>query len=317
MFVGLLVCSSLSQAFFIDTWATGGANLALNDRDWTDGWSIDGPMTDFVAEATHNSTVDPYRDQGYARGSLTEAGVELKSRSYAPDVYANSLALINDQFTVITISGLHEELLDAVLNFELTGTIEVSGTQDGRGVLSIDMYARHDNQPYLDSKIIRYEVSRDPITNEYVGFNDNDNWDNLFQVYPSITGGGLNYNFDIPLNLDLSNLTADEPVLLSIRIGTSGKFATADFSSTLQTNQDIPFVLTSSPSGYSYLLDTDFIEVENVGLFGNLDGARVDECEGDFDPDDDVDGVDLASLTDSAAIDIDIFAGDYGRTNCP
>jgi hypothetical protein len=51
--------------------------------------------------------------------------------------------------------------------------------------------------------------------------------------------------------------------------------ATVDFSNTLKTNQDNPFGLTSSPPGSSYQLFTEYIEVENVGLFGNLDGEEV------------------------------------------
>jgi hypothetical protein len=43
----------------------------------------------------------------------------------------------------------------------------------------------------------------------------------------------------------------------------------------------------------------------------------VDDCEVDFEPDGDVDGVDLATLIDSGSINIDIFAEDFGRVNCP
>lgn len=39
-------------------------------------------------------------------------------------------------------------------------------------------------------------------------------------------------------------------------------------------------------------------------------------CEGDFEPDGDVDGSDLATLIDSDAIEIDMFAEDFGRVNC-
>jgi len=41
------------------------------------------------------------------------------------------------------------------------------------------------------------------------------------------------------------------------------------------------------------------------------------DCEDDFEPDGDVDGVDLATIISSGAINIDIFAEDFGRVNCP
>jgi parallel beta-helix repeat protein/predicted outer membrane repeat protein len=40
-------------------------------------------------------------------------------------------------------------------------------------------------------------------------------------------------------------------------------------------------------------------------------------CEGDFDTDGDADGSDLAILIDSGGADIDIFAEDFGRMDCP
>jgi hypothetical protein len=40
-------------------------------------------------------------------------------------------------------------------------------------------------------------------------------------------------------------------------------------------------------------------------------------CEGDFEPDGDVDGSDLAALINSNAIGIDLFAEDFGKVNCP
>jgi len=42
----------------------------------------------------------------------------------------------------------------------------------------------------------------------------------------------------------------------------------------------------------------------------------ADTCEGDFEPDGDTDGRDLARLNESAEIDVDIFAEDFGRTDC-
>ena len=40
------------------------------------------------------------------------------------------------------------------------------------------------------------------------------------------------------------------------------------------------------------------------------------DCDGDFEPDGDVDGSDLAILIGSGGIDIDIFSEDFGRTDC-
>jgi hypothetical protein len=52
---------------------------------------------------------------------------------------------------------------------------------------------------------------------------------------------------------------------------------------------------------------------------GGIDNYIVDSveiCEGDFEPDGDVDGGDLAHLIDTDALEIDIFAEDFGRTDC-
>jgi hypothetical protein len=40
-------------------------------------------------------------------------------------------------------------------------------------------------------------------------------------------------------------------------------------------------------------------------------------CEGDFEPDGDVDGSDLAEEARAMAVDIAVFAGEFGRMNCP
>lgn len=268
LFLALLVFSSKAQAVYIQAIATGGPSLGENTYDVTDGWA-----GDYTAEATDYS-VAPSLDEGYAKSSLTGTGVELKSRSYAPDAYANSTARIQDRFTLTTMSGTAGQVLDAVLNFELTGYIEVSNTEDSTGNLSVNLNARHENQPYLDSKVIRYDVLWDDASNQHVGLNDNEDGENLFQVNPTVDG--LTYSFDIPLSLDLTGMSADDPVLLYIQLFTKGQLATVDFSNTLKTDQDVPFVLTSSPPGSSYMLDTDsdYI-VDGVGLFGSLDGEEV------------------------------------------
>lgn len=277
MAISLFICLSIypltSQAVWIDAYATGGANLSHNVYDVTDGYE-----GDYVAEATCNSPVAPYLDQGYAKTSLTSTGVELKSRSYAPDLYANSNAYIADQVTVTTVSGTPNAVLDAVLNFRLTGFIEILNPQDhGYGVLSVSMYARQgDFSPYLDSKHIRYNVSWNDISSQYDGFNDNANWDDLFQVDPEVTGP--TYTFDIPLSLDLDGIVADgDPIQLNITLGSNASYGViADFSNTLKTNQDNPFAITSSPPGSSYRLVTDSnYENFGVGLFGSLDGEVV------------------------------------------
>ncbi len=260
-----LVCSTEAQALLLRTYVTGGGNLALNDNDLTDGWA-----GDYVAESTHNSTVAPYLDQGYAKASLTGAGVELKSRSYAPDVYANSTAQFVDYLRVDTRTGTLGALLDAVANFGLTGTITFN-TAESMADVWVDMIAYQGEYmgPILDRIHIRYEVANN------VGFNDNDNWDNLMNVYPTFAGS--TYHFDIPLSLNLDDMPADERIYLDLRIHTSAYMgATADFSNTLQTNHDNPFVITSSLPGSSYQLYTSYSGVDGVSLFGNLDGEIVD-----------------------------------------
>jgi hypothetical protein len=42
------------------------------------------------------------------------------------------------------------------------------------------------------------------------------------------------------------------------------------------------------------------------------------KCEGDYDGDGDVDGADLAEyLIDSGGLDLEVFAANFGKVNCP
>ena len=58
------------------------------------------------------------------------------------------------------------------------------------------------------------------------------------------------------------------------------------------------------------------IKPVSYGVVTSWVGAEY-RCEGDFEPDGDVDGSDLAQLIDSGGVDIEIFAADLGRINCP
>lgn len=42
-----------------------------------------------------------------------------------------------------------------------------------------------------------------------------------------------------------------------------------------------------------------------------------DKCEGDFEPDGDTDGRDLARVVESGGVAMGIFAEDFGRVDCP
>lgn len=272
LFVGSLVCSSKVHALYVymQASATGGVNLGLNDFDWTDGWE-----GDYVAEATHNSTVAPYLDQGYAKASLTGAGVDLKSRSNAPDFYATSAASYRDYFIVQTNSGTVEAVLDAVSNFDLTGTIEVLNPTDSEGSLHADLMARQGSStgPLLDYIVIDYDVYWDSAAGQYVGFNDT-TWSHIFEVAPTVTG--TTWDFNVPLSLDLDDMMADDLIYLELKLTTSARNgAIVDFSNTLKPDQDNPFVLTSCPPGSSYILETGYSEVDGVSLFGDLDGQEL------------------------------------------
>ena len=271
LFFGIFFCPSNTQAaLLIQAKATGGANLAQNTYDFTDGTG-----GDFVAEATHISPDSPYRDQGYAKASLTGAGVELKSKSYAPDVYANSFARIQDYFELDTMSGTSGATLDAVLNFNLTGTITLSDIDGSNGTVWAELMARQGSSTgtLLDYKVIRYDALWDSSSGMYVGSNDI-TWSYLFPVSPTQTGPS--FNFVVPLSLDLDQMLADDSIYLSLYISTVGELATVDFSNTLKTNQDNPFVIVSSPPGSSFTLATNSVYTTyGIGLFGELDGQEV------------------------------------------
>ena len=67
------------------------------------------------------------------------------------------------------------------------------------------------------------------------------------------------------------------------------------------------------------------VQAENVDFQGTVDAVIITEnpCEGDFDDDGDVDGLDLAvfaadfnSNGDVGSSDLAVFAADFGRTDC-
>ena len=65
--------------------------------------------------------------------------------------------------------------------------------------------------------------------------------------------------------------------------------------------------------GYSLNSVFDFL-IKNMLRNEN---TIIDICEGDFDPDGDVDGADLiAYIADQTTISLADFAGDFGRTDC-
>jgi len=277
--VSFLVCSSEAQALLLEAYATGGANLALNDFDRDEGLVHLGiPGEDFIAEATHYSTVSPYQDVGFARASLNHTGLLLQSKSIAPVVYANSTAKVADYFTVDTKTGPQGAVLDAAMHFGLSGFLSIQDAQS-RGVVWVDLLARQGGSTgtLLGQTHVRYEVSNN------VGFNDTVNWDNLTLVNPTRTAS--NFLFNELLSLDLSNLQTDDPIFLDLRIGTSADRAVVNIWDTLQFNSENPFVITSSPPGSSYQLSTNYIGVDGISLFGSQEGETLgDNGTGDPTP---------------------------------
>jgi hypothetical protein len=57
-----------------------------------------------------------------------------------------------------------------------------------------------------------------------------------------------------------------------------------------------------------YIIGPDTEGIDNVRVVGL--------CEGDFEPDRDVDGADLAALINSSSTELNKFAEDFGRVNC-
>ena len=54
------------------------------------------------------------------------------------------------------------------------------------------------------------------------------------------------------------------------------------------------------------------------GFWYTVKAIFASECEGDFEPDGDVDGADLAELVaNPALLDLSTFAAEFGRTDCP
>jgi len=293
LFIGLLVCSSETQALpRLQASATGGPSLGENSGIiWNDYWDPSYWTTGvpYYVEASDGQTGLP--DYAVARAAITQTGVELSSYSYAPRAadpaadfssglgnhgYATSWSSVVDYFTLDTISGSSGAVLDAALHFNLTGTIQVlpaisqsnlSKTESG-GTLSVDLTAKQGGTT-LDSITIRWGYWVEDPSYYYKYFASNDtSYENLYNVFPVVTGS--TYNFDVPLGLNLNDMEADEPITLVLQLGSGAKVAIADFSNTLKTDPDNPFEIISNPSGNSYALNS-FVAASTVGLFGDLE----------------------------------------------
>ncbi len=267
--IALAVFASDAYAVYLSATATGGDQLAFVAQD-----SADGFMGDFTAEATHDSTVLEDDDQGYARASLG-AGVELASKSYAPDKYARSKAAITDFFTPETVTGQQQDLVDAAANFVLTGSIHVSRFADSMGSITLTMYGGPQSGfLYANPLVVSYIVTWDSGLGQAVGMNDTSWGAPLMPVNPTISG--QTYTFNIPISWQLLGLKADESNRIRIELYSEARQATVDFSNTLMTDPDTPFVITSAPTGSSYRLITGSnYDDYGVGLFADLDGEIV------------------------------------------
>lgn len=280
-FTGVFVCVPAARAVYIQAYSLAGYALQTypEQHDWTDGWN-----NDYVAEVYYANPgepiTEPGSDYGYTRASLTAAGVEFKNLAYGPDTYARSYAKMSDYFTVETISGSSQSLLDAVMSFELTGSIKVFNAMDSEGDFTVSMRAFQDDGSafgtVLDIKDIDYTVARN-VAGQYAGTNADD-LTYPYAVFPDSiisTSLGMEYYFDAPLSLDLDDMLTDIPVRLELSLYVSGTNAVVDFSNTFASSQENPFVITSSQPGSSYRLETDYGTIDGVSLFGSLDGSIV------------------------------------------
>ena len=305
LFIGLLVCSSETQALpLVQASATGGPSLGensgLSSNDYWDPsyWTTGVP---YYVEASDGQT--GLSDNAEARAAITATGVELSGYSYAPRAanpadtstylgshgYASSFSKAYDYFTLDTISGPSGAVLDAASIFNLTGTIEVfsASTDSGGSVMEsggtiwVDLTAKREDGSLLDSIMIRWGYWIEDPAYYYNYFANNNTYDallnpdgreNLYNVDPDFTGSA--YNFDFSLELELDDMEADTPTFLELTLGTGANVAITDFSNTLKTDPINPFVITSNPTGNSYILNS-VQQGNTVGLFGALDGGTV------------------------------------------
>ncbi len=282
MLAGFLVCVPVAMALYIQAYSVAGYALQTypQQHDWTDGWNNDYVAQVYYANPGEPITV-PGDDYAHTRASLTDSGVVLKNMAYAPDTFARSYAKITDYFTVTTITGANQSLLDAVLNFDLSGSITVFNALDSKGHFTLSMRAYQDDGSggfgtILDIKDVDYTVEKN-ISGQYVGMNSND-LSYPYEVFPDSvipTQSGLNYNFDVPLSLDLDDLLSDIPVRLELSLSVTGYNAIVDFYDTFASSLENPFIITSNLPGTSYRLGTGYELIDGVSLFGSLDGEIV------------------------------------------
>jgi len=308
LFIGLLVCSSETQALpLVQASATGGPSLGENSgliqNDYWDPsyWTTGVPY--FVEASDPQKPLTgyaPLTDYAEARAAITATGVELSGKSHAPRAanpadtstthgYASSFSKAYDYFTLDTISGPSGAVLDAASIFNLTGTIEVfsastdsgGSVMESGGTISVDLTAKREDGSLLDSITIRWGYWIEDPAYYYKYFADNntydallnpDGWENLYNVDPDFTGSA--YNFDVSFGLELEDMEADTPTFLELTLSTGANVAITDFSNTLKTDPINPFVITSNPTGNSYILNS-VQQGNTVGLFGALDGGTV------------------------------------------
>ena len=123
-------------------------------------------------------------------------------------------------------------------------------------------------------------------------------------------------------------------ILLSLVFLTGVSGARAEMSS---TNFKIPYSVQSSGGGFTgsdnYQMNTTLgqpsplMDTQDSPFSDSFDlypgfwyviSALGSICPGDFDGDKDVDGADLAEyIFDSGGLTLDVFAANFGKTNCP
>jgi hypothetical protein len=267
--LSFLLFYSKAQATYLQAYAVGGSQLATDQNVLDIDYGYVEGGDDYVAHAIDENSSGDYAD---VISSITGSGVELKVLSYGlgNEHYASGDSLLRDNFTLTTMTGEKNAILDAAMNFNLTGTISDFDTAiDSSSNLHIFMVAKQ-NGSLVDMKTIDYDINYDAGTNSFTYGNSAD-WSDLFLIYPSISGS--TFSFNTALNLYLDDIQADSEVYIELRLSADAKGAIADFSNTFSTDQSNPFEIMNNPSGNSYLLDTG--SDEGYNLFGILDETTI------------------------------------------
>jgi hypothetical protein len=263
--------------------------------DYCDGW---GSLGDCYVQASYSDSAGG--EFGDAFASIDSSGFHMGGSSVGIGGGApRSIISAQETFTVNTVSGTPNALLDAAMNFTFDGELFVPSIEWGMAEVSLGInvwQAGGFSYDFGSAVQAKYDTQyTDPSSStptHYVSYTGSSftllNMATRTLVYdPVLQSMGMLYDWDKELlRLPLSGLQADTltNIVLSLWVQVPGSgYVTrpggrVDFLSTFETYADDPFQITGGPAGTSYNITTPVptypgsdYPSEGASIFGALE----------------------------------------------